>query len=368
MSDPIPSQICTNGRLLATFSSSSPPPGVGANDDASVVPSPNNTSNVETAAALESSAVKSRDEVISLPTRMVLSAVAGMGGAVVCHPLDVIRVQMQTSSSSEFTSTWHAATSIYRNAGLRNGLYAGISAAFLRQWLYGSCRMGIYSYLLEQQQLTSPNGISFSSKLAMGCISGGIGSLVGTPSELALVRMSADSKLPKGERRNYTSVFNCLARIAKEEGGIKMWWTGSAPTVIRATLLSSASLGVTSQAKTELSKSGLFGPDGQWAGGFPLLFCATLISSFCANVVANPFDVVKSRLQNMVIPPATEQGRSLPRYSGVMDCFAKSIQAEGIMVLWAGFVPAFLKLAPYSIISLTLVDKLTKAVTGKDAL
>jgi hypothetical protein len=36
--------------------------------------------------------------------------------------------------------------------------------------------------------------------------------------------------------------------------------------------------------------------------------------------------------------------------------------------LYRGFTPAFVKLAPYTIISLTLVDKLTKAVTGKEAL
>ena len=50
------------------------------------------------------------------------------------------------------------------------------------------------------------------------------------------------------------------------------------------------------------------------------------------------------------------------------DCFVKSIRSEGPMVMYAGFTPAFIKLAPYSIISLTLADKLTKAVTGRDAL
>ena len=57
-----------------------------------------------------------------------------------------------------------------------------------------------------------------------------------------------------------------------------------------------------------------------------------------------------------------------PEYSSMADCFVQSIRKEGMMVLYKGFTPAFLKLAPYSIISLTLADKLTKAVTGKDAL
>lgn len=303
--------------------------------------------------------------VIPLPLRMVLSAVAGMGAATVCHPLDVIRVQMQTFS---FHSTSDAAQSIYRSSGLKNGLYAGISAAYLRQWLYGSCRIGIYSYLLDRQKTAnggvgSENTISFSTKLGMGCISGGIGSFVGTPSEVALVRMSADSKLPLAERRNYTSVYNCLVRIAKDEGPRQLW-RGATPTVVRATLLSSASLGVTSQAKLVLNESGYFGPKGESMGGIPVMLCATLASSFCANVVSNPFDVIKSRLQQMPIPPAGQ----VPMYTGMVDCFAKSIRQEGMKVMYKGFTPAFIKLAPYTVISLTLADKLTYAVTGKDAL
>ena len=35
----------------------------------------------------------------------------------------------------------------------------------------------------------------------MGMASGGIGSLVGTPAEVALVRMTADGKLPVEQRR-----------------------------------------------------------------------------------------------------------------------------------------------------------------------
>jgi len=196
-----------------------------------------------------------------------------MGGATVCHPLDVIRVQMQTNGA--FRNSWHAATSIYRTAGLSNGLYAGISAAYLRQWMYGSCRMGIYSFLLERRKLENtqagkdPMDISFSSKLIMGAIAGAIGSAVGTPSELALVRMSADSKLPPAERRNYGNALKCLVRVTREEGVLNLW-RGATPTVLRATLLGSFQMGVTSETKGRLASSGYFGENGQWLGGYPV--------------------------------------------------------------------------------------------------
>ena len=316
--------------------------------------------------------------VVPLSTRMVLGALSGMGAASFCHPLDVIRVRLQTGGHGSVLQTAMVA---YQ----QGGMYAGIGAAYLRQWTYGSCRMGIYSYLLESAKAShggSAESIPFHLKLGMGMVSGGIGSFIGTPSELALVRLSNDGKLPLSERRNYKGVVDCLRRIALEEGGLRAWWTGATPTVCRATVLSAFLMGGTSQAKSFLKSTGKFEQQqqqhdklrqqqehetnykGDWINGIPLLFCSTLISSFCANVAANPLDVVKSRMQNMPLPVVGEE----PLYRGSLDCFRKSVASEGVMVLYKGFGPAFVKLAPYTVISLTLVDTMTKALTGKEAL
>jgi solute carrier family 25 oxoglutarate transporter 11 len=42
--------------------------------------------------------------------------------------------------------------------------------------------------------------------------------------------MTADGKLPAAEKRNYTSVFNALGRIVKEEGVLTLW-RGAIPTM-----------------------------------------------------------------------------------------------------------------------------------------
>ncbi len=251
---------------------------------------------------------------------------------------------MQTEGST-YNGVADAAVGIYKKDGLKDGLYAGVSAAYLRQWLYGSCRIGIYSYLLENAQNANikagleKNAISLPSKMLMGLTSGGIGSFVGTPSELALVRMSNDKKLPEAQRRNYKGVGNCISRIAKEEG-LPALFTGAPATVLRACLLSACAMGITSEIKMRLSGSGIFGEDGKLYGGVPLLFVATLISSLAANTVANPFDVVKSRMQNMVI----EKDGSA-QYSSMLDCFLQTVGNEGVLKLWSGFVPAFLKVS-----------------------
>jgi len=171
-------------------------------------------------------------------------------------------------------------------------------------------------------------------------------------------------------------------------------WKGGLPTVIRATLLSSAVLGCYSEVKEQLhSRLPSVFPD---KNGIPLMFVGTTVASFVANGapiprswargrggtgshcprreaasrpcrsrdracgwltvpdtrtgVSNPFDVVKSRVQNMPKPAPGEK----PLYAGMGDCFVKSVRGEGPAVLMRGFVPAFLKLAPYTTISLIL--------------
>ena len=52
---------------------------------------------------------------------------------------------------------------------------------------------------------------------------GATGAFVGTPAEVSLIRMTADGRLPPDQRRGYTSVFNALARITREEGLLTLW-------------------------------------------------------------------------------------------------------------------------------------------------
>jgi solute carrier family 25 oxoglutarate transporter 11 len=62
---------------------------------------------------------------------------------------------------------------------------------------------------------TPPN---FFMKAGLGMVAGACGAFVGTPAEVALVRMTSDGRLPLDQRRNYSNVFNALVRIASEEG------------------------------------------------------------------------------------------------------------------------------------------------------
>lgn len=82
---------------------------------------------------------------------------------------------------------------------------------------------------------------------------GFIGSIVGNPADLSLLRIQADTTLPVNERRGYTNVFNAISRIVKEEGTLALW-RGSTPTVIRAVVLNLAMLAPYDEVKERLNR------------------------------------------------------------------------------------------------------------------
>lgn len=302
---------------------------------------------------------KTEKKSFSLGVRMVLSALGGMGAATVCHPIDVIRVQMQLF---KFNNSVHAVRSIVSNGGVF-GLYNGVSAAYLRQWTYGACRMGFFTFQLDMYKRTyhvQTSEVPFSAKAVMGALSGGIGSFIGNPTEVALVRMGADSKLPSHLQRNYKSVFDCIFRMIREEGVYSLW-RGAVPTVTRSVLSSASTQAIYSEMKPRLKQAHpvLF----NHPNSLQTMFASSVVGSFVANVMCTPFDVVKSRLQHMPKPLNGEK----PLYTGMMDCFAKGLKEEGPMFLYRGFTPLFLKLAPYTTLSLMFVDKLTVAFGGEPA-
>ena len=96
--------------------------------------------------------------------------------------------------------------------------------------------------------------MSFFQKAYSALFAGFIGSLVGNPADLALVRMQADARLPAAERRNYKNVVDAFKRISSEEGVLALW-RGATPTVIRACVLNLAMLSSYDEVKEKLMHS-----------------------------------------------------------------------------------------------------------------
>jgi solute carrier family 25 oxoglutarate transporter 11 len=56
--------------------------------------------------------------------------------------------------------------------------------------------MGTYKTLTDKYQARNPGTIPFAYRAVFGLFSGALGGFVGTPADLALVRMQSDATLP----------------------------------------------------------------------------------------------------------------------------------------------------------------------------
>jgi solute carrier family 25 oxoglutarate transporter 11 len=244
------------------------------------------------------------------------------------------------------------AKEIYSSKGSMKPFYAGLDSALLRQAVYTSTRLGLFysikDYLKKRNNGKEPSAIA---NACMSLFAGAVGSFVGNPADLALIRMQSDNNLPVEERRNYKNVFDALFRTVKEEG-IYTLWRGSMPTVIRAMAMN-FSLLVPFEEIKKLLKPKVKNEKLR-------SIYASCIAGLCATVLSLPFDNIKTKLQKM---KRGADGR-LP-YDGVLDCAKKTAQKEGILKLWVGISTFYVRVAPHAVISLVTNDFLRNYFAGK---
>ena len=301
------------------------------------------------------------DRGISTPARFACSAAAAVTATCMVHPLDVIRVRLQVdtgkvaaaaagANAKKAQTMLSTAALIWRTGGL-GGMYAGIQAGIARQLTYGMPRMAFFTMGMDWLSKGGEQTVTFAQKMLLGSMAGGVAASLGVPTEVSLVRMAADARIPDpAMRRNYGGIVDAIARIAREEG-VGSLWTGTMTTVGRAMLLNAGQLAVYSEAKTRVNK---------YTGmeGLRLQFVSAFIGATAAVALSCPADVLKSRIQNAAVGEAT----------GLMAVAGNLVKTEGVFAFWKGSAPMIIKLAPHSVISFIVLDNLTKYLTGKEAM
>ena len=293
---------------------------------------------------------KEQSKLMNIVKNFIVGGASGMTATCFTQPIDFTKVQIQLSSKEgRSTSPFKNAARIYKSGGVK-AFYAGIDSALLRQAIYCSTRIGLYFVLTDMVRARNDGKLPGIHKISCSFISGGIGSFVGNPCDLALVRMQADKRLPAEERRNYKNVFDAFARIVKEEG-LLACWNGAGPTVVRAIAMNVSMMATYDEAKERITH---FFPQFN-------LRVIQLLASMCAGVacaVASlPPDNIKTKLQNM---PIQEDG-TYP-YKGVIDCAISTARNEGILKYWVGLPTYTMRVGPHAFITLLVAEQLKSMI------
>lgn len=270
----------------------------------------------------------------------IAGCTSGMVATVCIQPIDTVKVRMQLmEQGTSRPSPWHIARGMVSSDGLVS-LYQGLSAGLLRQLVYGTLRIGLFSSFetaLERRAHDQGATLGFGGRALAGFSAGGLAAFVGNPTEVALIRMQADGMKPPEQRQRYSSAFDALRRIAQREGVLALW-KGSAPTIIRAMSTNFGQLAFFSESKNQIRKYSSLPVQQQTA-------LAAFIAGFAGATISLPFDFVKTRLQNQSIHGPT---RGLSWYRGTIDCLVQVARREGPFRFYRDFWPYFMRVAPHS--------------------
>eukprot|EP00320_Phaeocystis_rex_P003277 CAMPEP_0119085916 /NCGR_PEP_ID=MMETSP1178-20130426/135768_1 /TAXON_ID=33656 /ORGANISM="unid sp, Strain CCMP2000" /LENGTH=274 /DNA_ID=CAMNT_0007069011 /DNA_START=26 /DNA_END=850 /DNA_ORIENTATION=- len=268
-------------------------------------------------------------------------------------PIDVVKTRLQMDGSGgvkAYNGSVDCATKLVKAEG-PSALFKGLPPALVRQSTYGSLRYGLYGPIKNSMGIKPGEPVPLWKKIIAGGSAGAIASAIANPTDLMKVRLQTDG-MGKDEAgkllpKRYTGMVNCFMTVVKEEGVLALW-TGVGPTAGRATVLAAAELASYDEAKGQLkSKVGL-------KDGILLTACTSFISGFISTVASSPFDVVKSRVMGQPLNP----DGSGKLYSGMVDCFIKSSQSEGVMSLYNGFWPNFGRVVPRVMIVFLVMEQL----------
>uniref|UniRef100_A0A1Y1KAE3 Mitochondrial basic amino acids transporter n=1 Tax=Photinus pyralis TaxID=7054 RepID=A0A1Y1KAE3_PHOPY len=267
----------------------------------------------------------------------IAGCIGGCAGIVVGHPLDTVKVHLQTQDAlnPQYRGTWNCFRSLLVKEGIR-GLYKGMASPLLGVAGINAIVFGVYGN--TQRYSSDPN--SLVSHCMAGVLAGLVQTSICSPMELVKTRVqiAGDNLKP----------LECLKSIYKTEG-VRGVFRGLGITAVReapafATYFVTYEYLTRSEDNTRTSTATML-----MAGG--LAGCASW-------AIVYPVDVVKSRLQ-------IDGMNGAPKYKSAWDCCRKSIASEGYAFLTRGLTPTLIRAFPTNAACFTAVTWSMRIFNGE---
>ncbi|KAG0209303.1 Mitochondrial dicarboxylate transporter [Mortierella sp. GBA30] len=275
-----------------------------------------------------------------------LGGAASCAAALVSHPFDLAKVRLQTTQGASSHGMVGTMINVARHEGFF-ALYTGLSASLLRQGTYSTVRFGTYDLLKEKLGPKDGSKVPVSTMLLCAVLAGCIGGGFGNPADVVNIRMVNDGKLPKDQQRHYKHAFDGLFRIIKEEGPSQLM-RGLGPNMNRAILMTSSQLVSYDGFKRQLLATPWFHDN------LATHFASSLLAGLVATSVCAPVDVLKTRIMN-----------SSGSNTSSTKMLFHIVKTEGPAALFKGWLPAFLRLGPHTIVTFVVLEQLKVIVHNR---
>lgn len=274
----------------------------------------------------------------------------GVGGAccvLVGHPLDLVKVRMQTGGAAAANgSVFGMLSNTLRREGAR-GLYRGVSAPLTA--VSPMFAVSFWSYDIAQRMVKShgqrdmseeERARSYSLSMKEICAAGAISSIPTTgimaPTErIKCLLQVQGNEVEKGGKAKSSGMIDCARRVLKE-GGVRSLYKGTVATLARDVPGTVAYFGTYELVKRELTKLQGIDPETKGELSVGAVLAAGGLAGMACWTVGIPADVIKSRLQT------APEGK----YGGIVDVYRALIKEEGYAGLFKGIRPALIRAFP----------------------
>lgn len=284
---------------------------------------------------------------------------AGLVSVLVCHPLDTIRVRLQTAPKGRFTGISDVVAQTIRHEGPR-ALYKGIVSPLVAQALMKATMFVSFGrakrFMMERnQQSGHPTALLPLWQLYLcGSFAGMCNATVANPFELVRNRLQVQYQRSIAASQ-YKGPIDCARQIVRE-GGLPRLWLGLGPMMLRDVPGLGAWYGCFEGVRR------LLVPAGEDPSQTPkwkiLLSGATAGVAFW--VFAFPQDTIKNIVQTRGMSMALEKelgaaAKNLESHAppqpalkplGFFATGADLVRTEGVGRLWRGFSIAALRGIP----------------------
>ncbi|XP_028043897.1 mitochondrial uncoupling protein 4 [Bombyx mandarina] len=304
-------------------------------------------------------AVKTPDSVAA---RYAVAVLGSWAAETATYPFDLTKTRLQIQS--EVAAAKHGyklenhgmiktAVGIAKQEGILK-LWSGLMPMFQRHAIYSGCRLIFYEHF--RNMMKDENGkASLGAASLGGLAAGSLAQLIASPTDLVKVQMQAEGRnVLQGKTPRFKNCRQVYAMLYAESG-ILGFWRGAIPNVQRAALVNMGDL-----ASYDYTKQFLMREFGM-ADTMLVHAAAAFNAGFVAAVLGTPADVLKTRLMNQPVGP---DGRGT-LYRGMIDCLQQSVRNEGVLSLYKGFLPLWMRLGPWALINWIAFENIMLAIGGK---